>query len=390
MGYRAPICFAHKLVLNRCLSSILSLAALVLLLGTIQIQAHEIRPAIADVTVSGNSVAIEIRLTLESLVANLDLSDLEDTNASPLAAQYDALRALPPEQLETAFRDAWPDIRGGFSLSAGDTRLTLDIAGLTVEPIGDLALSRESMLQLSAQLPNDDSAITFGWQASFGPLVVRQVLPTGDGYSGYLTNGELSEAMPRGESAKQPWLTVFADFVGIGFIHIVPRGLDHILFVLGLFFFSLKLRPILTQVTAFTIAHTVTLATASLGIISIPASIVEPLIAASIVYVAVENILLNELRPWRTAVVFGFGLLHGLGFASVLGDIGLDPGRFFTGLIGFNLGVELGQLTVITGAFLTVGYWFGAKPWYGAVIARPVSLGIAIVGAYWFIQRVFF
>ena len=361
-----------------------------MLIGAANIHAHEIRPAIADVTVSGNTVDIEIRLTLESLVAGLDLTELQDTNASPLADRYDALRALSPELLETAFREIWPQIRGGFLLSAGTAALAPQITGVEVEPIGDIELSRESIVRLIAQLPDDDSAITVGWQASFGPLVVRQVLESGDGYSGYLTNGEISEPMPRDKSAKQPWLTAFTDFVGIGFQHIVPKGLDHILFVLGLFFFSLNLRPLLTQVTAFTVAHTVTLASASLGIISIPPSIVEPLIAASIVYVAVENILLNELKPWRTGVVFGFGLLHGLGFASVLGDIGLDPGRFFTGLIGFNLGVELGQLTVITGAFVTVGYWFGPKAWYSAVIAKPLSLVIAIVGAYWFVQRVFF
>jgi len=359
-------------------------------MGSDKLRAHEVRPAISDVTVLGDTVDIEIRLTLETLVAGLDLRELQDTNASPLAAEYDALRALPSDQLEAAFRDIWGQTRSGFFLSAGAADLTLEITGVAVDPTGDIELARESVIRLRAQLPNDDSAITFGWQASFGPLVVRQVLADGDGYSGYLTNGELSEPMPRTSSAKQPWLTAFSDFVGIGFIHIVPRGLDHILFVLGLFFFSLHLRPLLMQVTAFTVAHTVTLATASLGIITIPASVVEPLIAASIVYVAVENILLTELKPWRTAVVFGFGLLHGLGFASVLGDIGLDPGRFFTGLIGFNLGVELGQLTIITTAFLTVGFWFGTKPWYSSVIAKPISLGIAVVGAYWFIQRVFF
>ena len=99
---------------------------------------------------------------------------------------------------------------------------------------------------------------------------------------------------------------------------------------------------------------------------------------------------MTAYRPWRSGVVFGFGLLHGLGFAAVLGDIGLNPARFATGLIGFNLGVELGQLAVITGAFLAVGVLFGRKPWYDRVIANPASVAIAIVGAFWFIQRVFF
>ncbi len=105
-----------------------------------------------------------------------------------------------------------------------------------------------------------------------------------------------------------------------------------------------------------------------------PASIVEPLIAASIVYVAVENVLFTRMTPWRTVIVFCFGLLHGLGFASVLGEIGLNPARFISGLIGFNIGVELGQLTVILGAFPGCsGCRFGKKSWYRARIAIPAS-----------------
>ncbi len=351
--------------------------------------AHEIRPAIADVTVSASRVEIEIRLTLETLVSGMDLTELQDTNASPLSDRYDALRALDPQQLEIEFLAIWPQIKDGFFLSSGGAALTPEIVSVEIAEIGEVELARESLLRLVSPLPSDDSAVIFGWQSGYGPLVVRQVLDTKDGYSGYLTNGTLSEPMPRTGTVQQPWFSTFTNFTGIGFQHIVPKGLDHILFVLGLFFFSLNMRPLLTQITAFTVAHTITLASASLGIVQIPASIVEPLIAASIVYVAVENILLKELKPWRTAVVFGFGLLHGLGFASVLGEIGLAPGRFFTGLIGFNIGVELGQLVVITGAFLSVGYWFGQRQWYGAVVAKPASGVIALVGAYWFIQRVF-
>jgi hypothetical protein len=152
----------------------------------------------------------------------------------------------------------------------------------------------------------------------------------------------------------------------------------------------MRLRPLLWQVTAFTLAHTVSLALATLKIVAVPAEIVEPLIAASIVYVAVENILWQKLTPWRPLVVFGFGLLHGLGFASVLGEVGLDPARFLTGLIGFNIGVELGQLAVILGAFLVVGFWFGTRPWYRRAIQIPASVAIALTGGYWFVERTFF
>jgi hypothetical protein len=116
-------------------------------------------------------------------------------------------------------------------------------------------------------------------------------------------------------------------------------------------------------------------------------SIVEPLIAASIAFVAIENVLNDRLSRWRPFVIFGFGLLHGLGFASVLADFGLPEDQFIPALIGFNVGVELGQLAVIAMAFLAVGVWFGAKPWYRARIAIPASVAIGLVGAFWVVER---
>ncbi len=114
---------------------------------------------------------------------------------------------------------------------------------------------------------------------------------------------------------------------------------------------------------------------------------VEPLIAASICYVAIENVFTNHLNPWRPAIVFGFGLLHGLGFASVLEEFGLPETHFIPALLGFNVGVELGQITVIAIAFLAVGFWFRNKPWYRSVITIPASLVIAGIGAYWVLER---
>ena len=164
--------------------------------------------------------------------------------------------------------------------------------------------------------------------------------------------------------------------------------MDHILFVLGLFFLSTRLRPLIWQVSAFTLAHTVTLALGALGWVNVPGSIVEPLIAASIVYVAIENIFTSGLNRWRPVVIFGFGLLHGLGFASVLGDFGLPEGQFIPALIGFNIGVEFGQLAVIAMAFVLV-FWAMKQDWYRSRIAVPASCVIAAVGAYWFVERVF-
>ncbi len=351
-------------------------------------RAHEIRPAIADVLVEPDRLQMSVQLTLEPMVAGLDLQGLEDTDEAAGADRYDFLRALPPEDLEAALREAWPEISKGFRLAAGDTPLAPEIAEVNIPEVGDLTLPRDSRLLLTTALPDDGTPVTVGWVAEYGPLVVRQREAGEDAYAALLEDGAISEALPREGALDETALSVFTRFVVQGFEHIIPKGLDHIVFVLGLFFFSLHLRPLLVQVTAFTLAHTVTLALAALDIVKIPASIVEPLIAASIVFVAVENILRPRLGLWRTAVVFFFGLLHGLGFASVLGELGGGGANFIARLVGFNIGVELGQLTVILAAFLLVGLWFGRKPWYRDGIAIPASLLIGAIGAFWFVERV--
>lgn len=179
-------------------------------------------------------------------------------------------------------------------------------------------------------------------------------------------------------------------YLALGFTHILPGGLDHVLFVLGIFLLSRKLKPVLAQVTAFTVAHTLTLALTLYGVVSLPASIVEPLIALSIAYVAIENLFTRELKPRRIALVFLFGLLHGMGFAGVLSELGLPRSEFLPALISFNLGVEAGQLTVIAAAFLLVGLPFRRRSWYHARVVVPASCLIAAVGLFWSVQRAFF
>jgi len=363
-------------------------ALLSTLWGYTSARAHELQPAVMDIEIFPTELQIFVEWNIEAPLAGLDLDGLENTNDADNEDDYLALRALTPEALEQTFRDAWPDLHTKITMTAGDTALAPEITSISIPKIGNTELSRTSTIALTAALPSNDAPLVIGWTADLGPLIVRQRTVEG-GYAGFLTSGALSDPIPRSGATETSALAAFIDYIAVGFDHIVPKGLDHILFVLGLFFFSLKMRPLLWQVTAFTLAHTVTLALGTLDIIRIPASIVEPLIAASIVYVAVENILTRELRPWRPVVVFCFGLLHGLGFASVLQDFGLSSDNFVAKLIGFNVGVELGQLSVIAAAYLLVGHWFGEKPWYRAAIAIPASLAIAAVGGWWTIERVF-
>jgi hypothetical protein len=144
---------------------------------------------------------------------------------------------------------------------------------------------------------------------------------------------------------------------------------------------------VLLQVSTFTIAHSITLGLTMYGVVSLPARVVEPMIALSIAYVAIENLVTTELKPWRLALVFAFGLLHGMGFAGVLRDLGLPRAQFLTALVTFNGGVEAGQLAVIGLAFAAVAYWRANRMTYRRFIVQPASLAIACTGLYWTIQR---
>jgi len=174
----------------------------------------------------------------------------------------------------------------------------------------------------------------------------------------------------------------------MGITHIIPLGLDHILFVTSLCLLSNKISTILWQASAFTIAHTITLALSMKSIIVAPSQLVEPVIALSIVFVAVENILLNELKPWRVLIVFFFGLVHGLGFASALSEVGLPRNNFYTSVLSFNAGVEVGQIAVILLVFLLLIIPFGKRPEFKKQFVYPISIIIALIASYWTIERV--
>lgn len=183
-----------------------------------------------------------------------------------------------------------------------------------------------------------------------------------------------------------PWQSQLALYLRLGFRHIVPEGVDHILFVLGLFFLGITWRNLLSQTTVFTVAHATTLLLSTYGVFRLPSRYVEPAIAISIAVIAVENILKPKLGPARLAVVFAFGLVHGLGFASSLSEIPFPRNDFLVALLGFNFGVDCGQLFVIALAFLVVGA-FRDKPWFRNRIAVPCSAGIAAIGLVWAIER---
>ena len=181
------------------------------------------------------------------------------------------------------------------------------------------------------------------------------------------------------------WSKKIYIFIKAGFEHIIPQGLDHILFVLGLFFSTLKFRSLILQVTAFTFAHSITLALAALGFVKLQLSLVEPLIFLSIVWVAFENTFFKKTTKWRPLVVFSFGLLHGLGFATLLTEYGLPKDNFISLLLAFNVGVEFGQFAVLFAAFILVRLIY-LKTEYKNQLKIPASIVIGCTGLFWFIE----
>lgn len=364
-----------------------SAIVLALIFGTV-LQAHELRPAVAKVEVSETELKIELLVAIETLLAGIDLTEILDTDEAPEAAIYDTLRGLDDDALAENVWAEWPQLSTEFIMEGAEA---LRLVNVEVIPEPDMELTRDTKLFMVTKLSEGSAPVRFGWTAKNGGLVVRHG-EGDDAYAGFLEGGELSLPLPRSGAVEESGTAVFWRFVIEGFEHIIPKGLDHILFVFGLFLFSLSWRPLLSQITAFTVAHTVTLGLTTLSIVKIPAAqiwLVEALIAVSITYVAIENIWRPKLGWWRVVVVFGFGLLHGIGFASVLGDLGLAQGQFVLSLIAFNIGVEGGQLAVIAIGFITLALPFGKSHSYRSYVVIPGSIAIALVGGWWAFERIF-
>ena len=358
--------------------------------------AHQLRPAIVNLEFTQNGwVKVHIQTNIESLIAGIDSSH-DDTDDSPQTELYNQLRALSSEQLTREFKLLEESIISQLNLAFDGVKSDLSLVRLDIPVIGNLDKSRLSDLHLLAFIPNpsdsDKPEVTWQYPKKFGNNVAHfyyDQTPQ-EKTSHWLTDGVMSPPFELNAAyTPKPFTQVATEYTVLGFEHIVPKGIDHILFVLGLFLLSVKLRPLLLQVTAFTLAHSITLGLTIYGVISLPPSIVEPLIALSIVAVGIENIFVKTVKIRRIVVVFLFGLLHGMGFAGVLSQLGLPESDFVTALVFFNIGVEAGQLFVIAVAFLCVFWLLKKQQLYRQWVVIPVSALISLIGLYWTYERLF-
>lgn len=182
-------------------------------------------------------------------------------------------------------------------------------------------------------------------------------------------------------------MEVFVRYLLTGFEHVIPLGYDHILFITALFFLDSKLKSAIIQCSFFTVAHSITLALVALGYLNFNVRIIESIIALSIFFVALENLYAIKLNWWRLLLVFVFGLVHGMGFATALKEIGLPENEFITALLGFNLGVELAQIAVILLCYFLIAKWIKSKSWYQTKFVKPLSLSISLIALFLAIER---
>lgn len=358
-------------------------------------RADVVKPALIEISadVSGR-VSLELRASVEALLTGIN-AEYKNTQDSPNAEAYDALRVLEADALREQLQPFEATMLDAIWLRADDQLVPLQLAAVDIPAPGYVKVPRISVLELHGELPRDARALQLYYPAAFGDSAVRvrQVDAANEKWHWSEWQWVRSDAPTTPFSltevfTQRPAHQVVIEYIGIGFEHIIPLGIDHILFIVGLFLFSNRLTPLLWQVTMFTLAHTLTLGLSMAEIVSLPARVVEPLIALSIAWIAVENLWQRGLQRGRLAVVFAFGLLHGLGFASVLSDFGMPDDAFVSALIGFNIGVELGQVAILLVGYLLLSRWFGERPWYRPVVVVPGSLAIAAIGLWWTWERV--
>ncbi len=349
-----------------------------LLVCAVAVQAHEIGTSRVSVVLhEDRTYTVEIVTDAATLAEKLEAS-----------AGRPALTETRSDRLQTLLESSTEQFRKRVKL-VFDSAEVHPVISYSVTPAIDAMSAPAATIRLTGPIPEGarNFTWTYAWTFASYAMTFRSspsANPSTVWLEGNQTSApfELASVLPPTGSLSTAWR-----YLTLGFTHIMPNGVDHMLFVLGIYLLNSRPRSVLLQVSAFTLAHSITLGLSMYGLIDVSPAIVEPLIALSIAYVAIENIFLSELRSWRVALVFAFGLLHGMGFAGALKELGLPRSEFLTALVTFNVGVEAGQLAVIGAAFLLVGWHCSNRVWYRTRVAIPASVLIACTAVYWTIER---
>ena len=355
--------------------------------------AHELRPAIANLNVFEKdnlvNANLSIRLNLEAIITGIDTKH-SNTEQSEKNEEYQNLRKMNPDLLLHEFKYRIKNFDNKINLKSHNKNLDLILMSIVIPEVGNTKIIRDTLVNFNIQ-KIDGENLQFSWNNNLGSIILRVNSATDEPlYTELIQDGNQSKQFSLNTKTKVGFFQNIKIYIQLGFKHIIPKGLDHILFVLALFLLSPNLKPLIIQSSIFTWAHTITLFLGLRNVVTISGVIVEPIIALSICFIAIENLFTENIKKARPYVIFFFGLLHGLGFAGVLNEIAISSDLFVLSLISFNLGVELGQISVIILSYFFIALLFQKKSWYRRRITKPISLIIAFVGFYWFIQRLFF
>ena len=320
---------------------------------------------------TGDTLKVALVIDAAALIAKLDTDRPLDTSAMESSTPA-AVRARILDLCHELVRTVHLSVNGrGLTLSANDVRV-----------------DAQQNATVTFDAPASGPTTKLVWQTSLTTGTYALSVESADGTS--------TLQWIAGTTPSEPVSMVTTDFVHtigrgivLGFTHIVPRGVDHILFVIGLALFGARGRQLLLLVTAFTVAHSITLGLGLYGVVAAPSRVVEPLIALSVAYVGLENVLGGRHLRWRAAVVFAFGLLHGLGFASALAELTHSAATRLATLAAFNVGVECGQVTVLAGTLGLLALVRLLRAGGDLRVARLGSAAVGLMGAVWTVERIF-
>ncbi len=353
--------------------------------------ADVVKPALVEISIyPDKKVNVVIDLSLEALMTGIG-TQYKNTTDAPNSAQYDTLRSLTADDLRVQFKVFETEFLNYISLIINERPQQLTLTSAKIDIVGYKKRPRKTLLTYSTQLSKWPKTLSWQYNKAYGDSALRyQVYKEGE-YNWsqwrWLRNGATSGVIDINHPKPITTIQRMLQFVSIGFEHVIPLGWDHILFIIGMALSSLIWRRLLLLVSAFTLAHTLALGLAMLGIIEISGRIIEPLIAFSIAYVAIENLLPNQSIKRKSIIVFLFGLVHGLGFANMLKSFEMSSDNFLTTLISFNVGVELAQIVLVSSVVSILFFIKSLNLNYKKIAIIPISIVISLIGIWWGIER---
>jgi hypothetical protein len=355
------------------------------------INADVIKPALVEISFyKDKSIELSLYCNLEAAMSEIS-NKYKDTKKSPNSDKYEALRALKSNELFNKFKKYESEFLKNFTLIIDGKKVNLSLKSHEIDFIGYVKRARKSILVYEAKLQKYPKSFSWKYYKAYGDSSLRHRLYIKDEYTWsdwlWIVGGKTSKNISLTHLKFETQFEKFIKFIKIGFNHVLPLGFDHVLFIIAMALSLLPWRQLLVLVTSFTLAHSVTLGLSMLEVASIPANIVEPLIALSIAYVAVENLMSTKSLKRKAIIIFLFGLLHGLGFAYMLKSFVSNNESFVSTLVGFNVGVELAQIFIV---FFTLSIVYFLRKINTVLVTYLVniSLGaISLIGAYWFYDR---